>query len=197
MTAPLSPPAADLLLKLFNAYDLFAGGGGVSTGIEAATGHPVTVAINHSPGAIAVHEANHAHTHHLISDVRSPLPTITAGGVDRRVQVRAFLAAYYGSDGKDVGQSLREPLRTVVTRDRFALVTVAGVEHEIYDIGHRMLHWSELLRAQFGRFAQAYDLSAVKTVKEKIKLLGNSVPPELVEALVRANISQGFARRAA
>jgi DNA (cytosine-5)-methyltransferase 1 len=461
MTAPLSPPAADLHLKVFHAYDLFAGGGGVSTGIEAATGHPVTVAINHSPGAIAVHEANHPHTHHLISDVwapspravvgrkrpyllwaspdcthfsrakggkprnakiralawvvvdwarevrppvicvenveefvtwgpldekgypiaeregetfaqwrgalellgykiehrslvachygaptsrkrfflvarcdglpirwpepthgpgllpfhtaaecidwaipsrsifdrsrplkpntlrriaagidrfvfraadpfvvphgdgfdapliqsgygerkgqrprvldlhaplgtvvngqkhalvtaflarhytgmigsdvRSPLPTITAtdhhglvsaslGGVDRRVQVRAFLAAYYGSDGKDAGQSLREPLRTVVTRDRFALVTVAGVEHEIYDIGHRMLHWRELLRAQFGRFAQAYDLSAVKTVKEKIKLIGNSVPPEMAEALVRANISHGLDRRSA
>lgn len=32
--------------------DNFAGGGGASTGIELATGRPVTIAINHDPAAI-------------------------------------------------------------------------------------------------------------------------------------------------
>ena len=32
--------------------DNFAGGGGASTGIELATGRPVTIAINHDPDAI-------------------------------------------------------------------------------------------------------------------------------------------------
>lgn len=32
--------------------DSFAGGGGASTGIELATGRPVTIAINHDPDAI-------------------------------------------------------------------------------------------------------------------------------------------------
>lgn len=49
--------------------DLFAGGGGASTGIEAALGRPVDIAINHSPVAIAVHTANHAGTTHYTSDV--------------------------------------------------------------------------------------------------------------------------------
>lgn len=37
--------------------DLFAGGGGASTGLEAALGRPVTVAINHNPVAVAMHMA--------------------------------------------------------------------------------------------------------------------------------------------
>lgn len=37
--------------------DLFAGGGGASTGIEAALGRAVTIAINHDPVALAVHKA--------------------------------------------------------------------------------------------------------------------------------------------
>ena len=48
--------------------DLFAGGGGASTGIEAALGCPVDIAINHSPVALAVHEANHPGTRHLTAE---------------------------------------------------------------------------------------------------------------------------------
>lgn len=126
------------------------------------------------------------------SSVDDPLPTITAGG-NHIAEVRAFLAAYYGADA---GQDLREPLRTVVTKDRFGLVTIGGVDHVITDIGMRMLEPHELLRAQFGRFAESYDLSAAETKAAKVRLIGNSVCPELAEAVVRANITPA-ARRAA
>jgi DNA (cytosine-5)-methyltransferase 1 len=49
--------------------DLFAGGGGASTGLEAALGRPVDLAVNHDPVAIRVHEANHPGTRHLTTDV--------------------------------------------------------------------------------------------------------------------------------
>src|SRR4051794_20592519 len=49
--------------------DLFAGGGGASTGIEAALGRDVDIAINHNPMALAVHKANHPRTKHLTADV--------------------------------------------------------------------------------------------------------------------------------
>lgn len=49
--------------------DLFAGGGGASVGIEAATGRHVDIALNHDPIALAVHKANHPGTHHLRADV--------------------------------------------------------------------------------------------------------------------------------
>lgn len=129
------------------------------------------------------------------ADLRSPAPTITAGGT-HLAEVRAFLAAYYGSG--DVGQDLREPMRTVDTKDRFGLVVVGGVEHVITDIGMRMLEPHELLRAQFGRFAEGYDLSAARTKTAQVRLIGNSVCPEVAEALVLSNSPWGAsARRAA
>jgi DNA (cytosine-5)-methyltransferase 1 len=49
--------------------DLFAGGGGASTGIEQALGRHVDIAVNHDPEAVSLHKANHPQTLHLISDV--------------------------------------------------------------------------------------------------------------------------------
>lgn len=49
--------------------DNFAGGGGASTGIELATGRPVTIAINHDPDAILMHKTNHPFTEHYQASV--------------------------------------------------------------------------------------------------------------------------------
>lgn len=49
--------------------DLFAGGGGASTGIEMALGRHVDIAVNHDPAALAMHEMNHPQTYHDRSDV--------------------------------------------------------------------------------------------------------------------------------
>lgn len=126
---------------------------------------------------------------HPGGSVEEPLPTISAGGdkAGRHVaQVVAFLTTYYGSDGTS-GQNLDEPARTIRTKHCLGLVTVQGVEYQIVDIGFRMLEPHELLRAQFGKFADGYDLTVAKTKAAKIRLIGNSVPPEMVEALVSAN----------
>lgn len=111
-------------------------------------------------------------------------------------EVRAFLTNYYGSE-KDVGRGLNEPMRTVVTKDRFGLVTVKGVDYQIVDIGMRMLEPHELLAAQFGRFARTYDMSPAKTKKDAVRLIGNSVCPELEEAIIAANFPREAQRRAA
>lgn len=49
--------------------DNFAGGGGASTGIELATGRPVTIAVNHDPDAILMHKTNHPFTEHYRASV--------------------------------------------------------------------------------------------------------------------------------
>jgi len=54
--------------------DCFAGGGGASTGIEAALGRAVDVAINHDPEAIAMHRANHPATRHFCKSVYQVSP---------------------------------------------------------------------------------------------------------------------------
>lgn len=60
--------------------DNFAGGGGASTGIEQALGRPIDVAINHSPEAIAMHQANHPRTLHLCESVWDVDPHEVCGG---------------------------------------------------------------------------------------------------------------------
>lgn len=49
--------------------DSFAGGGGASTGIEAALGRSPDVAINHNAAALALHAANHPETLHIDSNI--------------------------------------------------------------------------------------------------------------------------------
>ncbi len=60
--------------------DNFAGGGGASTGIEAAIGRHVDVAINHDPAAIAMHKVNHPHTKHYCESVWEVDPREVANG---------------------------------------------------------------------------------------------------------------------
>ena len=60
--------------------DLFAGGGGASTGIEQAIGRHVDIAVNHDPEAVSLHTANHPQTKHYVSDVFEVDPlTVTDG----------------------------------------------------------------------------------------------------------------------
>lgn len=49
--------------------DNFAGGGGTSTGLEAAFGRSVDIAINHDPKALAMHRINHPETKHYCESV--------------------------------------------------------------------------------------------------------------------------------
>lgn len=49
--------------------DFFAGGGGASTGVEAATGRPVDIAVNHDPDAILMYRTNHPDTLCLTEDI--------------------------------------------------------------------------------------------------------------------------------
>lgn len=60
--------------------DNFAGGGGASTGIELATGRPVTIAINHDPAAILMHRTNHPYTEHLQASVWDVDPVEVCAG---------------------------------------------------------------------------------------------------------------------
>ena len=60
--------------------DNFAGGGGASTGMELATGRPVTVAINHDPDAIQMHRANHPYTTHYQASLCYVDPAEVCGG---------------------------------------------------------------------------------------------------------------------
>jgi DNA (cytosine-5)-methyltransferase 1 len=122
-------------------------------------------------------------------DDREPMPTLTAGG-GHVGEVRAFLIKYYGND-KD-GQSLRMPLGTIPTHDRFGLVTIHGEDYVIVDIGMRMLSPRELARAQ--GFPDSYVLDPVMNGKPlsksaQVRMIGNSVCPDVATALIVANFA--------
>lgn len=73
-------PQFILCLAAELVIDLFAGGGGMSTGIECAIGRHVDIAINHNPDALSLHQANHPQTKHLIGDVREVCPRVATEG---------------------------------------------------------------------------------------------------------------------
>lgn len=60
--------------------DLFAGGGGASTGLEMGLKRPVHVAINHDPNAISMHTANHPGAEHYQCDVYEVDPITATRG---------------------------------------------------------------------------------------------------------------------
>lgn len=60
--------------------DNFAGGGGASTGIEAALGRAVDIAINHDADAIRMHEVNHPGTRHIRNNIWQIDPREVTGG---------------------------------------------------------------------------------------------------------------------
>jgi DNA (cytosine-5)-methyltransferase 1 len=141
------------------------------------------------------------------SDLRNPQPTICAQGSMQRLvtctlspeaeagalRVAAFLMRYYGEGGQH--GDLRDPLQTITTKDRLALVTVLirGVPYVIVDIGMRMLEPSELYRAQgfppeyiIDRTADGRKLSK----SAQVKMVGNSVSPPPLRAIAEANLDR-------
>jgi DNA (cytosine-5)-methyltransferase 1 len=133
------------------------------------------------------------------SDVAAPVPTICARGT-HVAQVAAFIQKYYGTGGQD--QPADVPLHTVPTKGRFGLVTVmiGGEPWVIVDIGMRMLTPRELLRAQ--GFDDSYVIDGIEvdgrrlTKTDIIRGIGNSVSPNVADALVRANYVPRQARQA-
>lgn len=126
-----------------------------------------------------------------MSSIDTPAPTQTAGGW-HIAEVRAFLIKYFGTDQDP---RLEEPMHTSTTKDRFGLVTVmiGGEPYAIVDIGMRMLTPRELFRAQ--GFPETYiiDRQADGTPISKtdqIRMCGNSVCPQVAQALVAANYAE-------
>lgn len=120
--------------------------------------------------------------------LEEPLHTITMK--NHHALVTAFLIKYYGSD---VGQSLLGPLHTITTKDRFGLVTVKGQDYRIVDIGMRMLQPRELFNGN--GFPGTYIIDRdyygrVYPKTEQVARVGNSVPPDFPNALVRVNLPE-------
>lgn len=128
--------------------------------------------------------------------ITNPMPTVVASGGNQAL-VASFLTAYYGSD-QDT--PLDDPLHTITTKPRFALVMVDGVPHTIDDIGMRMLQPRELYTAQGFPASYLIDRGADGKPLSKaaqVRMCGNSVSPMVAQALAAANYTERQALREA
>ena len=111
--------------------DNFAGGGGASTGIEAALNRAVDIAVNHDRAAIDMHRANHPETHHLCEDVYDVHPREACAG-------KAVDVAWFSPDckhfsrakgGKPVDKKIRGLAWVVITWAREVMPRVIFLEN--------------------------------------------------------------------
>ena len=121
--------------------------------------------------------------------VDEPIGTIQAQG-NHYAEVRAFLTKFYATGA--IGQSVKDPIHTIRAGDTFGLVTtIHGVNYEIVDIGMRMLEPHELYACQgFPADYEHRDVGLDKPLSkaDQVRMVGNSVPPGMAEAFVKANV---------
>lgn len=143
-------------------------GGVVGTRVDVPTG-TVTTTDHHS---IVTSNLVKLRNNQFGQDVREPMPALTAGGMHVG-EVRALLQKYHGPDA-------------------LGIVTIRGEQYAIVDIGMRMLQPHELKLAQ--GFPASYILDPVVNGKPltktaQVRMVGNSVSPNVATALIRANFS--------
>ena len=118
-----------------------------------------------------------------------PLTTISCSGA-HHAEVQAFLVKYFSTG---TAKPVDEPLDTITTKDRFAVITVHGQEYIITDIRMRMLQPRELFNAQGFPHDYIIDTDANGKPYPKSKQVarcGNAVTPPVPAALVRANLPE-------
>ncbi|NIF70993.1 DNA cytosine methyltransferase [Burkholderia sp. Ap-962] len=190
--APLDKPASTITTQDHHhlvTAQLVGCGGRAAQSRPRDAGEPAATITSKADTAVAVsHLVKLRGTCRDGQPTAEPLHTISAGGT-HHAEVRAFLVKYYGTAD---GAPLAEPLHTVPTHDRFGLVTIHGEDYAIVDIGMRMLTPRELARAQ--GFPDSYVLAPEVHGKplsksSQVRMIGNSVCPDVAEALIRANFA--------
>lgn len=112
----------------------------------------------------------------MCTSADEPLRTLTTAGHQSLVTWQHLLMPYYGNS---TARQVTEPIGTLSTRDRYALVQG---EVDIEDVLFRMLEPHEIGRAM--SFADAYTVLGNK--REKVRQYGNAVTPNVAEVIIAA-----------
>ena len=183
MTVDTSPRYAISVAHIMKNY------GGGYKGAGSAADAPL--------GTVTAKDHNSLVTAHIMTFRRNmdgqkidePLSTVSCSGA-HHAEVQAFLVKYFSTG---TAKSVNEPLDTVTTKDRFALVTVHGEEYIITDIKMRMLTPREMFLAQGfpGDYIIDKDDKGKPYARDKqVARCGNAVTPQVPAALVRANLPE-------
>ncbi|MFI1371303.1 DNA cytosine methyltransferase [Streptomyces longwoodensis] len=112
----------------------------------------------------------------LCTGVDEPARTLTSAGHQSLVTWEHLLVPYYGIG---TARTVREPVGTLSTRDRYALV---HGDVDINDVRFRMLEPHEIGRAM--SFGDSYVVLGSK--RERVRQYGNAVTPNCAEVIVSA-----------
>ncbi|OFE11424.1 hypothetical protein PHACT_12775 [Pseudohongiella acticola] len=142
--------------------DLFAGGGGASTGIEMGTNRPVHIAINHDPDAISMHQANHPAAKHFVSDVYDVDPVEACEGrpvghLHASPDCTHHSQASGGQPRKAAIRSLSWVVHRWAGKVRPDVITLENVA--------QILQWSPLVAKRCSKTGRVVTLDTVKCAK--------------------------------
>jgi DNA (cytosine-5)-methyltransferase 1 len=143
--------------------------------------------------AVSAYLAHFNHGDKQTSGSDDPLRTVTASGT-HHAAVEAWLCASLGPGVWGAFCRVYEFLKEHLgEKAPLPIVEVDGQIYLIVDVGLRMLNPRELLNAQFSpEIAKDYILVGTKT--QQVKMIGNSDPPYVVAAIVKANLSENYDR---
>lgn len=157
-------PQFVLALATKLVVDLFAGGGGASTGIEQAIGRHVDIAINHDADAIGMHTVNHPQTRHYREDIRRIDPRAVTQGVPVGLLHASPDCTHHSQalGGQPRSQEIRSLAWMVIRwagQTRPDVITLENVE--------QMLQWSPLVAKRDPATGRVITLDKVKNAEGK------------------------------
>lgn len=157
-------PQFVLALATKLVVDLFAGGGGASTGIEQAIGRHVDIAINHDADAIGMHTVNHPQTRHYREDIRRVDPRVVTQGMPVGLLHASPDCTHHSQalGGQPRSQEIRSLAWMVIRwagQTRPDVITLENVE--------QMLQWSPLVAKRDPATGRVITLDKVKNAEGK------------------------------
>ncbi|NUR03717.1 MAG: DNA cytosine methyltransferase [Streptomyces sp.] len=140
----------------------------------------VTASGNHlglaTPAMVMRNNTPRGNASQMCTPVDEPVRTLTSAGHQSLITWEHLLVPYYGNG---TARTVREPVGTLSTRDRYALVRG---DVDIEDVLFRMLEPHEIGRAM--SFGDTYIVLGNK--REKVRQYGNAVTPNCSEVIVCA-----------
>lgn len=146
------------------------------TASVTASGNHLGVAARDWPAMVMRNFTPRGNAGQMCTSPSEPLRTLTAEGKQSLITWEHLLVPYYG---KGAAHTVAEPIGTLSTRDRYALVKG---EVDIDDVLFRMLEPHEIGRAM--SFADEYVVLGNK--RERVRQYGNAVTPNVAEVIVSA-----------
>jgi DNA (cytosine-5)-methyltransferase 1 len=141
-----------------------------------ASGNHLGIAAKDWPAMVVRNNSAEGGGAHLSTPVDEPLRTLTAAGHQSLITWEHLLVPYYGNGN---ARTVAEPVGTLSTRDRYALVSG---DVDINDVLFRMLEPHEIGAAM----AFGADYIVLGSKRDRVRQYGNAVTPPVAELIVSA-----------